>query len=90
MAFSTSNVVANSQGSLRSVSGDWTGSAGDSAGSYTVGSARVVSYDFDPGLGSSGPAEKALVSASVSSGQTTLSVFYHQTITAGKFLVVFK
>lgn len=90
MAFSTSNLNRQNLGSCNAVSGTWTGTAGDAAGSLVIGSGNVVAYDFDPGLSSNGPSEKPLVSASVASGQTTLSVYYHQTITAGKFRVVFE
>ena len=90
MAFSTANLMANSQGNIRGVSGTWTGNAGDAAGSFTIGSGNVLEYDFDPGLSSGGPTEKPLVSSAASGNNTVLTIYYHQTVTAGKFNVTFK
>lgn len=88
MAFATSNVLAGNAGNRRTVTGVWTSSAGDAPGTISIGSANVTSYDFDPNV-SSGSSEKPLVSASVSGATTTLSVYHHQTITAGKFRIEF-
>lgn len=86
MAFATSNLALSNGGNKRVLTGNWSGTVGDTAGSLEIGSGYVSSFDFDPGV-STGPAEKPLVTASVSNGVTTLSVHYHQTVTSGKFRV---
>jgi hypothetical protein len=86
MAFSTSNVAVGNNGNRRVLTGNWSCLATDAPGTIVIGSGYVSSFDFDPAV-TSGPAEKPLVSASVSSGQTTLTVNHHQTVTNGKFRV---
>ena len=87
MAFATSNPVAGNAGNRRVVSGTWTGSVNDNAGTMDVGSANVISADFDPNKASGGPVERPLVSRSVSGAITTLTIYNKQAVTDGKFRV---
>lgn len=89
MAFATSNLMRSNCGANDAVSGNWSCTAGDTPGTFVIGSGNVVQYDFDPAL-TTGPSEKPLVTASVASGQTTLTIYHHQTVTNGKFRVVFE
>ncbi len=88
MAFATTNLSAGVSGNHRTVSGSWSGVVGDAAGSIAIGSANVISYDFDPNL-TTGPTEKPICSASTSGNTTTLTVYNHQTVTSGKFRIEF-
>lgn len=87
MAFAVSNTKLTVTGGIRVYSGKWTGAAGDAAGSIDIGSAEVISADFDPNKASGGPTEKPLVSRSVSGSTTTLSVYNKDTVTDGKFKI---
>ena len=89
MAFATSQLTSGVRGNKRYVSGKWTGSAGDAAGTIVIGSSEVQSVEFDPRIGSSGPAERPLISTSASSGQTTVSVYYKQNVTDGRFTITY-
>jgi hypothetical protein len=86
MAFATSNLAAHSAGSTRTVTGNWSCTAGDAPGTIVIGSSSVIAYDFDPASTTS-PSEKPLVTASTSGNQTTLTVYHHQTVTTGKFRI---
>ena len=88
MAFATSNLVARNTGSYRSVSGNWSCLAGDAPGTIDIGAANVISYDFDPASTSS-PQEKPLVTGTTVGNITTLTVYTHKTVTAGKFRIEF-
>jgi len=87
MAFATSDLKFNVSGSNRVMTGKWTCSAGDTAGTIDIGSANVISAEFDPNLASGGPAEKPLVSRSTSGSTTTLTIYHKQTVTDGKFKI---
>lgn len=88
MAFATTNIRRNVFGTLGVVTGDWTGSAGDNAGSITVEGARVYLAEFSI-QDTDTPLEKADVyNASTSDAKTTLSIRYNRTVTAGRFLIV--
>lgn len=71
------------------MTGTWTGAAGDAAGTIDIGSANVITADFDPNKSSDGPTEKPFVSRSVSGAITTLSVYNKDTVTDGKFRIEF-
>ena len=86
MAFATSNLVARSTGSTRTMTGSWSAAVGDSPGTIAIGAANVIAFDFDPGV-STGPTEKPLVTQSVSGAITTLTINHKQTVTAGRFRI---
>lgn len=88
MAFATSNVVSRNNGSTRTITGNWSCTAGDTPGTLAIGSGNVISCDFDPASTTS-PSEKPLVTASTSAGTTTLTIYHHATVANGKFRVEF-
>lgn len=86
MAFGTSNLAVKNNGTIRALVGNWSCLSGDAPGTIDIGSGYVASYDFDPASTVS-PSEKPLVTASVSGGITTLTVYHHKTVTNGKFKI---
>jgi hypothetical protein len=79
MAFATTNLSRESAGSYNVMRGTWTGTAGDDVGTV-AGGGYALGAEFDTNL-SSGP----------SSGSSwTVTVPYHQTVTAGSFAIRFK
>ena len=71
----------------RKLTGRWTGSSGDAAGTITVASARIYSYDFN-NQDSDSPKEKPDITVSTSSGKTTVSVHNHMNVTTGGFEII--
>lgn len=84
MAFATSNLVVRCGGNTRLLTGNWSASAGDAPGTIVIGSGNVINAEFDPRL-STGPSEFPAVATSVTNGQTTVTVYHHQTVTNGTF-----
>lgn len=89
MAFSTSNIRADVQGSTKVVYGNWAGTVGDGSGTFTVASGKVLSAEFAIS-DSNGPTEAALpVTTSLSGYLTTVTVYYPRTVTTGTFKIEF-
>lgn len=88
MAFATSNVRVESLGHSWLTTGTWTGAVGDAAGTLTVPGQQVLSGKFDTNLSSGGPTAPVAWSFSASNGVSTVSVYYHQTVTDGKFAII--
>lgn len=87
MAFATTNVQRNVEGKLNVAYGDWTGSAGDAAGTFKVSGGRVYGAQFLI-LDSGNPAEAGLTFNESTSGQvTTISVTYERAVTKGRFWI---
>lgn len=90
MAFATSNLSRENYGSVNVLRGNWTGTVGDAAGTVTVAGGAVFSAHFEDNL-TSGPDQGLVpVSVSTSSGQSTVSVYNHATVTSGTFEIRFK
>lgn len=90
MAFSTSNVqTGRIFGGVNTYIGDWSGTAGDAPGTITLGGGRVYLAHFECQDSTGGPVELVPCSVSVSSGTITLTVNNHDTVTLGRFFVVF-
>lgn len=89
MAFSTSNVqTAMISSSLKFYSGDWSGTAGDAPGTISVGGGRVFLAEFrNEDTGS--PQETPDVTVTSSGGIMTVTVYNHQTVTTGRFLIIY-
>jgi len=88
MAFATSNLLRDGNGSSALMRGSWTGTIGDASGTIT-GSG----YCFDASFltnSTSGPANPIRPVISNSSGTWTVTVPYSETITAGTFEIRFK
>lgn len=88
MAFATANVQTTTIGNLRATYGDWSGAAGDTAGTIGVEGGRVYLCNFSS-QDSSGPSQGFYpFSPSTSGTVTTVSVYYHDTVTTGRFLII--
>lgn len=89
MAFATTNVqTATLAGGIKFYAGDWSGSAGDATGSVTLSGGRVYLVAFRS-EDTAGPQEDPDATASISAGVITLSVYNHQNVTNGRFLIVY-
>ena len=87
MAFATSNVRRTAFGNLNVTYGDWTGSEGDAAGSIGVEGGRVYKADFTV-QDTDSPVEQPGISVSTSGRVTTVTVYNHQAVTTGRFLII--
>lgn len=86
MAFSTANVLSTSiGGQIRILTGTWSGSAGDAAGTVTFAGGYIGSFWFDTDSNSNQvfPA----VNSSVSGSTTTLTVQNQDNVTNGTFII---
>lgn len=89
MAFSTSNVQGGKIfGGVSTYVGDWSGTVGDAPGTITLGGGRVYLAVFRS-EDTAGPQEDPDASATVSAGVITLTVYNHQTVTNGRFFIVY-
>lgn len=87
MAFSATVRNMQYQGPGKTtISGDWTGSAGDAAGSFTV-SGIVTKADFMKFDADNTFQGNARVSSSVSSGITTLTINNQDNVVIGYFSI---
>lgn len=86
MAFATSSVVRENRGSVSVMRGTWTAAVGDAAGTITLGTPALAA-DFWANL-SSGPSQGRVKVSGL--GSTTLTVYNQETVTDGKFEVMFK
>lgn len=88
MAFATSNVVRENFGSINVMRGNWSGTAGDDAGSI-VGNGYALDAEFDTNS-STGPGGVVPARVSNSSGVWTVTVPFQQTVTNGSFKIEFR
>lgn len=89
MAFSTSNVqTAMLSSAVKVYCGDWSGTAGDAAGTITLNGGRVYLAHFRS-EDTTGPQEEPDTSVSVSGSTLTMSVYNHQTVVNGRFLIIY-
>lgn len=89
MAFSTSNVRTGTAGDLKMIAGDWTGQAGDAPGTMTVAGGRIYLASFNGNASTPTVDEEAVGISGPSSGLMTVSVYYHENVTAGQFLIIY-
>lgn len=89
MAFSTTNVqTATLAGGIKFYAGDWSGTVGDAPGTITLAGGRVYSHSFrNADTGS--PGEEPDATETIAAGIITLTVYNHQTITNGRFLIIY-
>ena len=90
MAFATANVRKESAGSLNVLVGDWTGVVGDTAGTVTVGGARVYEAHFYDQSASTPVSVPFPVSMTVSGTLTTVTVNYSKTVNTGRFIIFYR
>lgn len=89
MAFTTSNVQSGMVfGGVKIYLGDWSGTVGDAAGTITLSGGRVYLAVFG-NQDSTGPQEDPDASVSVSGSTITMTVYNHQTVTNGRFFIVY-
>lgn len=89
MAFAATNVQKDTCGSRKMTTGDWTGSVGDATGSFTVEGGRVYLVDFNIGGAAGSPSQgEASTSWTTSGATTTITVGYHEAVTAGTFIII--
>jgi hypothetical protein len=88
MAFSSTVYKRDLSGTTKSVSGLWSGSAGDASGTFTVGSGFIKNASFRNEDADS-PKEFVQTDISYASGIATITVHNHQDVTNGKFDVTF-
>lgn len=89
MAFAITNVqTASVAGGIKFYVGDWSGVVGDAPGTITLAGGRVYLHSFrneDTGT----PGEEPDATATITAGVITLTVYNHQTITSGRFLIIY-
>ena len=87
MAFATANIVRKNVGTVNMMAGTWTGNAGDDVGTIT-GNGYAINAEVDANV-STGPGEVILYRITNSGGTWTVTIPYHQTVTAGTFEIEF-
>ena len=87
MAFATARVSRGVQGNHRVITGEWTGAVGDANGTFDVEGGTIYACDFLSNI-TTGPVEKVHAAPTSTSGAvTTITVYNHQTVTAGTFRI---
>lgn len=89
MAFSTSNVVRDSQGSMNKMRGTWAGLDSDGSNGSVTGTGYATAASFLTN-NSAGPENPINARITNSSGTWTVSVPYTSTVTAGTFEITFR
>lgn len=90
MAFATSNIAYDVQGSHKVVTGTWTGAAGDAAGTYALAAGKIFGAEFYINDTSGGPVQvQCPVQTSLSGYITTVTVNYGRTVSTGSFKIEF-
>lgn len=89
MAFASASLRNGTCGDLKVYAGTWTGQSGDAAGTVAVGGGTIYSATFqdqdtDGPTGSDFP-----VSVSTSGLISTISVYYHQEVVNGRFIIIY-
>ena len=89
MAFATTNVRSCSLGgNLRLTVGDWTGAAGDAAGTMTLAAGKVFMANFLPNVTAVAREVNIAVSPSGTAGIVTLTIYNSAAVTAGTFGII--
>ena len=88
MAFATSNVYRDNNGTTNVMRGSWSGTTGDSAGTVT-GNGYAIAADF---LDNDSTTPGQIIPARISNagGTWTVTVPYSETVTAGLFSIIFR
>lgn len=85
MALALTNPVVSASGSDFVLSGTWTASGGDAAGTVALGR-PAKSAEFFPNLTSGPTSAQVLVSGL---GSTTLTVYHQEAVTDGRFRITY-
>lgn len=89
MAFATSSVKTASGGNLRWLVGNWTGNVGDAAGTVTLKGGSVYLCHFYNQDATSQEDRPTPCDISVSSGTITITVYNHNDVTQGRFIIAY-
>jgi len=89
MAFATSNIVRENNGSVNIMRGNWSGAASDTSNGTVTGSGQGISAEFYTN-NSTSPENIIPARITTSSGTWTVSVPYTTTVTNGTFVITFK
>lgn len=87
MAFATANLRSGVNGDLKLQAGDWSGSEGDAAGTFSLRGGRVYRVHFGIQDSDSGKDRPVPTSVSITSGAITVTIFNHVTVTNGRFII---
>lgn len=90
MAFATANVRRGAFGDLKYTAGNWSGSAGDANGTFTVEGGQVYLARFDSQDSTGGPEQEVpvFISSNAGTGTITLSIGNRSTVTTGRFIII--
>jgi hypothetical protein len=88
MAFATALVRKSVFGDLKVLAGDWTGTVGDAAGTVEVEGGKVYLAQFSIQDTDSPTQGMVPFSISTTGAITTVTVYNHETVTTGRFLIV--
>lgn len=90
MAFATANVRRAALGDFKCTAGDWTGSQGDTNGTFTVEGGRVYLARFDSQDSTNGPEQEipVFISTNAGTGTITLSIANRSTVLVGRFIII--
>lgn len=89
MAFATTNVRASTFGDLKVYAGDWSGTQGDTNGTITLNGGRVYLVSITNFDNASQEDRPTPVTITESSGTITVSVSNQNTVTTGRFLIIY-
>lgn len=93
MAFATSNIQSECDGSMWALTGSWSGNTADTTtGSIVVGGAKVSSVyicDNSPNNNTKNPMSFS-VSTNTSTGLSTISWNYQEDVSSGVFKIVYR
>lgn len=89
MAIATSNVKAQSGGSLSLLAGEWSSAVGDDSGTVVVGGARVYFAQFSAQDSITGELTNIPWTASTSGALTTVTFYPHDAVSNGRFLIAY-
>jgi hypothetical protein len=89
MAFATSNTQGGSVGSLKFFAGDWSGAAGDASGTVTVSGGRIYLASFSDQDADNPKDVGCAFDVSASGTTITITVHNHDTVTNGRFLLIY-
>lgn len=89
MAFTTSNVQSGMLfGPMKVYMGSYSGTAGDAPGTITLGGGEVYAA-LVQNHDTTSPSEEPERSVSVSGSTITLTIYNHQTVTRGRFIIFY-
>lgn len=88
MAFLATNVQRTVFGNMNVTRGDWSGTVGDTSGTVTVEGGRIYLANFTSQDTASPTEDNYPTSTSVSGALSTITVYYHNGVTTGRFLII--